>query len=183
LGVEMKEIAEAAGVAVGTIYRHFPSKEDLLIAIARAMLHEAGASIERCNQMSNPIEGLRVLVAGNLVGVARFGWLAGAMHSGQLPRHHLEQLKAEMDTTGLRDRFQPLIRRAMHDGYLRADLDVAVASAMLEGATVPWARSAVLAGREPEQAADAIMQVFLEGAATEPRQAVSVIRPKLRQLK
>jgi AcrR family transcriptional regulator len=163
LGVEMKEIAEAAGVAVGTIYRHFPSKEDLLIAIARAMLHEAGASIERCNQMSNPIEGLRVLVAGNLVGVARFGWLAGA--------------------TGLRDRFQPLIRRAMHDGYLRADLDVAVASAMLEGATVPWARSAVLAGREPEQAADAIMQVFLEGAATEPRQAVSVIRPKLRQLK
>ena len=165
LGVEMKEIAEAAGVAVGTIYRHFPSKEDLLIAIARAMLQEAGASIERCNEIANPIEGLRALVAGNLIGVARFGWLAGALHGGQLPRHHLEQLKTEMETSGLRDRFQPLIRRAMQDGFLRSDLDVGVASAMLEGATVPWARAAVLTGRDPEQAAEAIMQVFLAGAA------------------
>ncbi|HTE85285.1 MAG TPA: TetR/AcrR family transcriptional regulator [Dehalococcoidia bacterium] len=173
LGVEMKEIAEAAGVAVGTIYRHFPSKEDLLTAIARAMLDEAGVAIATCNDLPDPIEGLGALIAGNLTGVARFGWLAGVLHGGQIPRHHLDELKAEMEAKGFHRRFQPLLERAIAAGRLRDDLDVTVASAMLEGATAPWTCAAVLSGREPEQAAAAIMRVFLEGAAGPQGETVS----------
>jgi AcrR family transcriptional regulator len=165
LGVEMREIAEAAGVAVGTIYRHFPSKEDLLTAIARAMLDDAGAAFEACNELADPLEGLRVLIARNLAGVARFGWLAGVMHSGQIPRHYLDQLKSEMEARGFRERFQPLLCRAIQDGLLRSDLNLAVASAMLEGATAPWTCPAILAGRDPDQAAAEIMQTLLDGAA------------------
>ncbi|MET0374238.1 MAG: helix-turn-helix domain-containing protein, partial [Rhizorhabdus sp.] len=38
-GVPFVEIAEAAGVGVGTVYRHFPKREDLIVAVYQADLY------------------------------------------------------------------------------------------------------------------------------------------------
>lgn len=49
--VGMDEIAQAAGVAVGTLYRHFPTKNDLVAAVVsgyvRAVADDAEASLAR----------------------------------------------------------------------------------------------------------------------------------------
>jgi AcrR family transcriptional regulator len=164
IGVEMKEIAERADVAIGTIYRHFPSKEDLIVAIARTMLEQISECIDAANAMSNPIEGLSALIAGNLGGLARFGWLPTAFIGGQLPRVHLEVIHTEMESRGIKHRFSPLIERGVREGYLRPDLDIAVATAMLEGAIMPWKNGEILRGRPPEEATAEIMRIFLEGA-------------------
>ncbi|QIS10846.1 TetR/AcrR family transcriptional regulator [Nocardia arthritidis] len=53
-GIGMDEIASSAGVAVGTLYRHFPAKQDLIAAVVADLdasisvtLRQASARVER----------------------------------------------------------------------------------------------------------------------------------------
>ncbi len=59
---EMKEIAERAGVGIGTIYRNFATKDDLLRAIKNTQLTTAVEMIERLSAESDPRS-----VLGNLI--------------------------------------------------------------------------------------------------------------------
>jgi len=49
-------IADAAGVAEGTLYRHFPSKDDLLIEVYRALKAEILAAVRTDEPASAPPE-------------------------------------------------------------------------------------------------------------------------------
>ena len=163
LAAEMKEIAERAGVGVGTIYRNFPSKEDLVFAIMRDALAAAIAEARVAEAMDDPIDGLRALLASALAMIDRYGWLVEAMLGGQfLPN---PQMRAELESHEHRGRFERLIQRAVVQGRLRADLDIPVATTMLTGTITPWNYRRFLAARTPEQAADAVMGSFLRGAA------------------
>jgi AcrR family transcriptional regulator len=164
LSVEMKEIADRAGVAVGTIYRHFPSKEELLAAICRSLLAEAVVETEAASAIANPIDALTVLLAGNLRRAARFGSLIGALVGGDLPRHHFEQIRAEA-LPRMKQRMRVIVQRAIDEGYLRRDLDPGIAAAMIEGTGLPWSYSSYAEGRDPEFLAGLIIKTFLEGAA------------------
>lgn len=46
--VGMDEIASRAGVAVGTVYRHFPTKEALVTAIVNESMEQVADDAERC---------------------------------------------------------------------------------------------------------------------------------------
>jgi AcrR family transcriptional regulator len=62
--VSMGEIAQRAGVAKGTVFRHFPSKDDLLAAITLQLVDQLTAAANRLRTADDPVTALRTLTSG-----------------------------------------------------------------------------------------------------------------------
>src|SRR5215212_6197656 len=56
--VQMDEVAQLAGVGVGTLYRHFPTKDDLVLELVRESVHGYIASACAALTREDPWEGL-----------------------------------------------------------------------------------------------------------------------------
>src|ERR1700722_3145725 len=55
----LDDIANEAGVGPGTLYRHFPTREDLLQAVYRSEMEKLAAAEGKFAQSMAPIEALR----------------------------------------------------------------------------------------------------------------------------
>src|ERR1700723_4051529 len=55
----LDDIAKEAGVGPGTLYRHFPSREELLQAVYRSEMEKLAAAERKLAQSSPPLEALR----------------------------------------------------------------------------------------------------------------------------
>lgn len=78
----MREIAEQAGVGVGTIYRHFPVRADLIVAVCR---HEVDACADAAVALAAehpPRKALSCWVDRYIALVSAKRGLAAALHSG-----------------------------------------------------------------------------------------------------
>lgn len=62
LNAEMKEIADRAGVGMGTIYRNFSNKEELIQAIIGQRIGHALGLIRATRAMAEPIARLRAIL-------------------------------------------------------------------------------------------------------------------------
>jgi AcrR family transcriptional regulator len=164
---EIKDITDRAGLAVGTLYRHFSGKDDLLMAIAREAHAAILAGARQAEAEADPLTALRALLTLAFTTAERYGWLIEAMLSGRLPAEFRDELHRDIGAEEVRGRFGRVVTRAVQDGRLRSDLDCAVAAAMLEGAATPWIYLRFRGARSPTEAADAILAAFLRGAASE----------------
>lgn len=164
---EIKDISDRAGLAVGTLYRHFSGKDDLLMAIAREAHVAILAGAREAEAEPDPLVALHALLTLAFTTAERYGWLVEAMLSGRLPAGFKDELRRDIDASEFPGRFERVVRRAVRDGRLRAGLDSAAAAAMLEGAATPWIYLRFRGTRSPTEAADAIMAAFLRGAAPE----------------
>ena len=54
--VSMNEIAKRAGVGAGTLYRHFPTREDLILAVYRHDVHKLVGSVDEALATHPPLE-------------------------------------------------------------------------------------------------------------------------------
>jgi len=61
LGVEvpLEEIARRAGVGIGTFYRHFPTREALVVAVYRQLIDDLAAAARELPLVHPPAEALR----------------------------------------------------------------------------------------------------------------------------
>src|ERR1700722_11775697 len=99
----VREIAEEAGVGVGTLYRHFPQRSDLVAAVFR---HEIDACADAASVLATeygPGEALARWVQryASFIGTKR--GLATALHSGNpvfdtLPAHFDNRLRPALRT-------------------------------------------------------------------------------------
>ncbi|MDT5095388.1 MAG: hypothetical protein QOH60_4751 [Mycobacterium sp.] len=57
--LKLNEVAKAAGVGQGTLYRHFPTREDLLVEVYRGDVESLVAAAESLLAEHDPLEALR----------------------------------------------------------------------------------------------------------------------------
>ena len=113
-----KEITDLAGVGVGTLYRHFPRRSDLIVAVLQHEIDECVEAAEELGTTLSPWEALMGWIERftDFVGTKR--GLASALHSddpayGDLPQHLLDRLEPALQT---------LLARAVEGGYARDDV-------------------------------------------------------------
>ncbi|MDO8186801.1 helix-turn-helix domain-containing protein [Conexibacter sp. JD483] len=62
-GASMRQIADASGLTRTTVYRHFPSREELLRAIFRVVAAEIDAAMEQATAGDPPLEQVMAAIA------------------------------------------------------------------------------------------------------------------------
>lgn len=117
--VPMREIATRAGVGVGTLYRHFPKRSDLIQAVFRREVDacaDAGPSMAAAHE---PLEALTGWLLRFTDFVATKRGLASALHSGDAA---YDALPAYF-TGRLGPTLQALLDAAVAAGDIRSDMD------------------------------------------------------------
>ena len=156
---EIKEIAERAGVGVGTFYRNFPTKEDLIVAIAQEMFDAIAAVTDAAQAEDDPIDALRVLIAGGLATVQRFGDLMEMLH-GMMPPGCKEQIIGSIDPLA---RVAAVIQKGIDAGLYRPDIDTELVATSVIGVFHPGILAKLLATRTLDQIVEARLDLALRG--------------------
>jgi AcrR family transcriptional regulator len=115
----VREIAEKAGVGLGTLYRHFPQRSDLIAAVFRREIDACADASPILSAEREPFEALASWMQRYAAFIAAKRGLAKALHSGDpafdsLPGYFDQRLRPALGT---------LLEAAATAGEVRADVD------------------------------------------------------------
>jgi AcrR family transcriptional regulator len=114
----MRDIAARAGVGVGTIYRNYPQRSDLIIAVFRRELDATAAEADRLGAEHPPMAALRLWAERLDRFVATKRGFAAALHSGDPAYNPLPGLFLGT----LAPRVQRILDAGAADGTIRDDI-------------------------------------------------------------
>lgn len=164
---QVADVARAAGVAAGTVYLYFRSKDDLLVSIFERSMRDA--LIEGRKAVADerdPVERLRRFARLHLARLGRDRNLAVVF---QVELRQSTKFMERFSSTLLRD-YLGLIRDAITDGQrgrvFRADIKPTVAAKIFFGALDEMATNWMLSRRRYSLEADAdiVVDLFINGA-------------------
>jgi AcrR family transcriptional regulator len=115
----LEDIAKQAGVGVGTLYRHFPTREELLQAVYRSELEKLAAAERKLAEEMPPIEALRAWLFLFVDAIAAKQLIAPAVNTlvGD-PKKVFAASYAQ-----IHEAIRALVKRAIKNGDIRRDLD------------------------------------------------------------
>jgi AcrR family transcriptional regulator len=134
LDLEVNDIASRAQLGVGTLYRHFGNREDLLRAIMIRTVEDAHAQISQsiAPYVDDPRAALQALVSAGLRVQQQYRPLFSVMLDQRLTKlfdpAHREALRAQA-----LDPARGIIERGIQAGVFREDLDPDLAAATIIG--------------------------------------------------
>jgi AcrR family transcriptional regulator len=115
----LDDIAKQAGVGPGTLYRHFPTREELLQAVYRSELEKLAAAGRKFAQAMTPIEALRAWLLLFVDAIAAKQLIAPALNT--LVGDHKKVFAASY--AEMQEAIRSLVKRAIKSGDIRKDLD------------------------------------------------------------
>lgn len=139
----LDEIARAAGVGIGTLYRHFPTRDALIEAVYRNEIDQFAAAATRLAETREPTEALREWMLLFIDYMVTKRGMAGALAS-------LVGGTSELYASSgprISESITMLVERAVASGEIRfegdpLDLLRAVAGVGSNGAAADWTRAA-----------------------------------------
>lgn len=120
-----EEVASRAGVAIGTVFRHFPAKEDLLRAIMKGLLERLADEVGSLQADGDPATAL-------------FTFFTHVVEQAAAKKSVIELLAragVEVEAAGpvraLREAVEGLLTRAQRAGGVRGDVQISEVMALL----------------------------------------------------
>jgi AcrR family transcriptional regulator len=114
----LEAVAREAGVGIGTLYRHFPTREALYEAVYRREVEQLGDLAEDLKSAASPVEALRRWLRANVEFVATKKGMAAALALAAGPPSELTAFSYERLTRAV----GTLLDRAVASGELRPDI-------------------------------------------------------------
>ncbi len=152
----LEEIAKQAGVGTGTLYRHFPTRDELIEGVYRNEVEKLAAAAASFSETMPPLEALRAWMLLLLDYIAAKHIIAPALNTiaGGASRLH------EGSRALIQGAIDGLVKRAKRSGDLRRDLDAhdllrALIGVSHTGTGADWQQSArrlvdiLIAGSRP----------------------------------
>jgi AcrR family transcriptional regulator len=153
LDAQMPEVAKAAGVGVGTVYRHFPTKDDLITALVAERFKRLAEKAREGLASEDAWDGIADFIRFSAQIQADDRGLCEVM--GSRP----EVMDGAAREAGLPELCDRLVKRAQRSGQLRRDLaweDVPMIACGLGG--IAQAAVGPGAGRWPR-----LVEIILDG--------------------
>jgi len=165
-GAQVADVARAAGIAAGTVYLYFRSKDEILTSIFDRTMQEAiSEGRGALANVSDPIERLRHIARMHLARLGRDRNLAIVF---QVELRQTTKFMEQFSTTGLRD-YLGVIQQTIEDGQARGlfrkSLNARTTAKVFFGALDEMATNWVLSRRRYALAdqADEIVDILVGG--------------------
>ncbi len=115
----VREIAKMAGVGIGTLYRRFPARSDLVVAVFKREVDACAATAEAFAAQYKPADALSHWLHRYSQFIVTKKGLAAALHSGDPAFAPLpDYFRAKFEPT-----LQALLAKAVTAGDVRGDID------------------------------------------------------------
>ena len=139
LAVPIDEVAKRAGVGVGTVYRHFPTKEALMVELVRQKFRLFSATVREALECDGePLAVLADVLLRNADAAARDATMQQALAGAD--EHIWTQAQPEQqELSGLTE---TLIARARQAGTIRPDITAADIGMLMCGVSATMGHNA-----------------------------------------
>jgi AcrR family transcriptional regulator len=115
----LDDVAKQAGVGAGTLYRHFPTRDELLKAVYRSGVEKLASAEQKFAETMPPMEALRAWMLLFVDYIATKKIIAPALNN--LVGGPTKMFEASHDQ--MWEAIRGLVKRAIQSGDIRKDLD------------------------------------------------------------